>query len=253
AAPRGDLAVQQGEQPPALALPQDQPVEAGEDGGDGQVLGGEDAQRVPGEPGDGGGLGPGAAHVADGEAPGGRGPAAGAPPALEDVVEVAADLAALARGLVHDRDLQPGDLGDAGRQEAALEGAAHRGLGGEQPRVVDGEGGAAAELLGQLDGAAGEAVAGGAADDDGADAPAAGDPRERVDLVGGGVAGGGPDLRGGGGQPVPGAGRVHRRGRSGVLQQLAEPVGAGLVGVPHVGEPVGPGLGGVVDGAPGGQ
>ena len=78
------------------------------------VQGGRGAHRVAGERGDGGGLGALAADVADHERP-------GAVAGREAVVEVAADLVALARGVVARRQLDARDVRQRRRQQRALE------------------------------------------------------------------------------------------------------------------------------------
>src|SRR6266568_7944487 len=76
-------------------------------------LPGQDAQRMPGEPGYGGGLGALAADIADGEPP-------TAPGNLEHVVEVAANLVSLASCLVPGRQVHARDGRQLGRQQAVL-------------------------------------------------------------------------------------------------------------------------------------
>ena len=100
---RPQLAVEQGEEAAAGAFVEDRGVEALQDRGAAEALAGEQAQRVAGQAGDGGGLGARAAHVADGEAP-------AALADREEVVEVAADLVALAGRAVDDLDLDAGDV-----------------------------------------------------------------------------------------------------------------------------------------------
>ena len=100
---RPQLAVEQGQEAAAGALVEDGGVEALQDRGAAEALAGEQAQRVPGQAGDGGGLRARAADVADGEAP-------AAVADREEVVEVAADLVALAGRAVDDLDLDAGDL-----------------------------------------------------------------------------------------------------------------------------------------------
>src|SRR5690606_10735932 len=93
--------------------------------------------------GDGGRLRPRTADVADGEA-------VRTVVDREDVVEVAADLVALARGAVDDLDLDVRDVGEARGQQAALEGLADRHALRVQAGVVQGQGGPAGEVLGQF-------------------------------------------------------------------------------------------------------
>ena len=152
---RPQLAVEEGEEAAAGALVEDGGVEPLQDRRAAEALAGEQAQRVPGEAGDGGGLRARAADVADGEA-------VGAVADREEVVEVAADLVALAGRAVDDLDLDAGDLGQLRRQQAALEGLADGGAlasrggrcrgrgrpGGRGPRRVPGSPGGSARRTG---------------------------------------------------------------------------------------------------------
>ena len=102
------------------------------------------AQRVARQRGDGGGLGALARHVADDERPLGR-------RALEDVVEVAADLVELAGGAIAGGHQRARDLRQALGQELDLQGVGDPAALGVEPGVVDRHAGARRELLGQLD------------------------------------------------------------------------------------------------------
>ena len=96
------------------ALAQQRVVEAGEHVARAQPGDGVRAQRVAGERGHRGRLRALAADVADDQRP-------AAVALREDVVEVAADLVALARGAVARGQLQPGDLRQVRRQQRALQ------------------------------------------------------------------------------------------------------------------------------------
>ena len=110
------------------------------------------AQRVPGESGDRGGLRSLAAHVADHEPP-------RAFVDLEHVVEVAADLVALAGRLVPRGDARAGDRGQRRRKQARLQRARDVVAFGVQARVVDRQPGTARELLGEREIGRAEATA----------------------------------------------------------------------------------------------
>ena len=69
----------------------------------------------------------------------------------ERVVPVAAGVVARVRRHVADDELEPGELGQVAGQQRALQGLGGAVLALEQPRVVEREAGAAAELLGQLE------------------------------------------------------------------------------------------------------
>ena len=99
---RPHLAVEEGQEAAAGALVEDGGVEALQDRGAAEALPGQQAQGVPGQAGHRGGLRARAADVADGEA-------VAAVADGEEVVEVAADLVALAGGAVDDLDLDAGD------------------------------------------------------------------------------------------------------------------------------------------------
>ena len=100
------LAVEEGQEAAAGALVEDGGVEAFQDRRAAEALAGQQAQGVPGEAGDRGGLRARAADVADGEA-------VGAVADREEVVEVAADLVALAGRAVDDLDLDAVDAAGA--------------------------------------------------------------------------------------------------------------------------------------------
>ena len=106
------------------------------------VQGGRGAHGVAGERGDGGGLGALAADVADHERP-------GAVSGREAVVEVAADLVALTRGVVARRQLDARDVRQRRRQQRALERARDLRPLLVEPRVVDRKRGAARDVLEQ--------------------------------------------------------------------------------------------------------
>jgi hypothetical protein len=78
----------------------------------------------------------------------------------EGVVPVAARVVAGVARQVADGELMAGDLRQRGGQERSLEGLRGPVLAGEQPRVVERQPGAAAELLGQLELARGVLAAG---------------------------------------------------------------------------------------------
>ncbi len=269
---RAQLAVEEGQEAAAGALVEDRGVEALQDRRAAEALACEEAQGVPGEAGDRGRVRAGAADVADGEA-------VGAVTDREEVVEVTADLVALAGRAVDDLDLHAVDDGEFGWQEAALEGLADGGALGVQPGVVEGQGGPAGEVLGQLQDLLAEVLVRGLAEGEHADDAVAGHQRQddrlaadrgrrgegRADagadagegaqaeaahggaqggLVGG-LRGSGPDTGAGGGDGV---------GRGDLGEQRLDAVDEFLVLVQDVGEV---GLGGLVgdgvDGAPGGQ
>lgn len=109
------LPVQQGQEATAGALVEDGGVEPLQDGRAAEALAGEQAQGVPGQACHGRGLRTRTADVSDGEA-------VGTVTDREDVVEVAAHLVALTGCPVDDLDLDIGDVGQARRQQAALQG-----------------------------------------------------------------------------------------------------------------------------------
>src|SRR5262249_596328 len=100
------------------------------------------AERMPDETAERCGLGALAADVAHVEEE-------RAAPALEQVVEIAADLVPVPGGVVAGLELQAGDLGQAGWQQAPLQGAGDPASLFEQARVVDRDRSAVRELLGQ--------------------------------------------------------------------------------------------------------
>ena len=98
------LAVEERQEAAAGALVEDGGVQPLQDRRAAEALAGQQAQGVPGQARDRGGLRARTADVADGEA-------VGAVADREEVVEVAADLVALAGRAVDDLDLDAGDLG----------------------------------------------------------------------------------------------------------------------------------------------
>ncbi len=100
------------------------------------------SQRVAREPGNRGGFGTFAAHVAEHQRP-------RAPTDLEDVVEVTPDLVTPARGPVARRKLDAGNRGQGRREQTRLQRPGNVVALGEQPRVVERESGPARELLGE--------------------------------------------------------------------------------------------------------
>ena len=166
--------MQQGDEPGPRSLFQDQLVEPADDIGDVVTLPGQDPQRVPGQAGNGRRFRAGAADVADREPP-------AVLPGRENVVEVAADLVALAGDLVRHRQVHAGDAGQLWGQQASLQGLAGQLLLFVEPGVVERERGAAGEVLGQLERFARRPVGTGAADHDHAEAPA---PRRQGEAPG---------------------------------------------------------------------
>ncbi len=227
---------------------------------------------MAGQPGDGRRLGTRTADVADGEA-------VRAVADREDVVEVAADLVALARRAVDDLDLDVRHIGETRRQEAALEGLADRRALRVQAGVVQGQSGPAGQVLGQLQDLLAEVVVRGLPERQHADHAVAGDQRQDHGLTADRLSRGerGPGRRahaerGVGGQSTRRRGhrravpRLRRRGpdtsargrhrirRGDLRQEGLEPVDEVLVLVEHVREVRVRGLvRDRVHGAPGGQ
>ena len=125
------------------ALAQHRRVEPAQDAGRGPVAHDRGADRVAGERGHRGGLGALAAHVAHDREPlalAGR----------EQVVEVAADLVALAARSVQRGRLQASDHRQLGRQQRALERLRDRRARAVQARVLDRGADPQREILGEL-------------------------------------------------------------------------------------------------------
>ena len=216
----------------AGALVEDGRVQALQDRGAAEALAGQQAQGVAGQARDGGGLRARTADVADGEA-------VRAVADREDVVEVAADFVAFAGRAVDDLDLDARDLGELRRQQAALEGLADGRALGVQAGVVEGEGGPAGEVLGELEDLLAEVVVGGLAEGQHADDAVAGDQGEHDRLAAdrGGRGEGGADAGGDGRARSPGrvrawrrAGRPAARLRPGAVHTRAPGVGTGSGG-----------------------
>src|SRR6185295_20191482 len=92
------------------------------------------SQRVAGERRERGGVRALAADVSERDRP-------AAAAGLEDVVEVAADVVRLAGRPEARGDLEPGDVGQVGREEALLQPGGDIAALSVEPRVVDGYGG----------------------------------------------------------------------------------------------------------------
>lgn len=122
---------------------------------------------MPGQAGDGRRFRARTADIADGES-------VGTVPDREQVVEVAADLVALARGAVDDLDLHSGYLGETRRQQAALECLADGRALGIQAGVVEGECRSAGEVFREFQDLLAEVVVGRLAEGQHADDPVAG-------------------------------------------------------------------------------
>ncbi len=205
---------------------QEELVEAVEDVGDAVLLAGQQPQPGPGEPDDDGGLGALALDVADGEAP-------AAVAGREEVVEVAAGAALVAR-FVDEGAAHAGDLGDGAGQQPALEDGADGGLAGVLAGGADGERDPAAEVLDEAGDLVREAGDAGPPDDQGAEGASAGDqPVGEGDAVGAVRAERvtGPGVGDGAGAP-----RVARAGRV-LLQGAAQLLDVALAGVPDAGQP----------------
>src|SRR5205085_4864791 len=106
-----------GQEAAAGALVENGRVQSLQDRRAAEALAGQETERVPGEARDRRRVGARTADVADGEA-------VGAVADREEVVEVAADLVALAGRAIDDLDLDAVDVRGAGREQAALEGLA---------------------------------------------------------------------------------------------------------------------------------
>ena len=123
----------------AVAEVEDRRVEPAQDGRRRDALPSEQAQDVAGQPGDGCGLGALAAHVADRHRPLPVGQ-------VEDVVEVAADIVALAGRGIAGAELDVRHRWQGGGQQRALQRLRDGGALLVEPGVVDGERGAAGEV-----------------------------------------------------------------------------------------------------------
>ncbi len=218
---------------------EEQPVEPVQHLPDAEALAGEEPQPGAGEAGDDGGLGTGALDVAEDEAPAVAG-------AREDVVEVAADHAVVAR-LVHEGAGDAGDVGDLAGEQSALEDAADGGLPGVGAGGPHGEAEPADEVLDERGDGLGHRGVSLPPDDDGAERAApGGDPERERGPVGAAGARGAAGPFGPGGRPRYGDryGSGPRRGREregSRLQGGAQGLGAALVAVPDLD---GAGLGG---------